>query len=100
MKEEGKIVGLDLGFRKLAVLSDEQIVRKEMRNEVDKFKERKKSHLIINEYINRELKKIDFSNIKTLVVERLRNVKKGKGRGKDSGIVKTTRFHEINTKTF
>ncbi len=30
---------------------------------------RKNSHLFISELINKELKKIDFSNIKTLVIE-------------------------------
>jgi hypothetical protein len=40
------------------VLINGEIVGKEMREEVKRYKERKKSHLIINEYINRELKKI------------------------------------------
>jgi len=61
VKEEGDIVGLDLGFRKLATLSDGQIVGKELKSEIMKFYKRKRSHLIIKELINRELKKIDFS---------------------------------------
>ena len=80
IKEEGEVVGLDLGFRKLAVLSDGQIVGKDLKEEITKFYKRDKSHLIISELINRELKKIDFTNIKTLVVEDLKNVKKGGGR--------------------
>jgi len=80
VKEEGEIVGLDLGFRKLAVLSDHQTVGKELKQEINKFYNRKKSHLIIKEFINRELKMIDFSNIRILVVEQLKNVKKNKGR--------------------
>ena len=82
-KDEGKIVGLDLGFRKLAVLSDGQILGKELNETTKKFYKRKKSHLIITEYINQELKKIDFSDIRVLVVEGLKNVKKGK-KGKSS----------------
>lgn len=85
VKEEGEVVGLDLGFRKLAVLSDGQIVGKQLKGEITKFYKRKKSHLIISELINHELKKIDFSNIKTLVVEDLKNVKKGKGRKAKKG---------------
>ena len=79
-KEVGEVVGLDLGFRKLAVLSNGQIVGKELKKEITTIYKRKNSHLIISEIINRELKKIDFSNIKTLVVEDLKNVKKGRGR--------------------
>jgi len=78
VKEEGDIVGLDLGFRKLATLSDGQMVGKELKSEIMKFYKRKHSHLIIKELINRELKKIDFSKIRILVVERLKDVKKNK----------------------
>ncbi|KPV63273.1 MAG: putative transposase DNA-binding domain protein [Candidatus Bathyarchaeota archaeon BA1] len=78
IKEKGEVVGVELGFRKLAVLSDGQIVGKELKAEIKRFYGRKKGHLIIKEFINRESKKIDFSNIKTLVVEKLRNVKKNK----------------------
>lgn len=85
VKEEGAVVGLDLGFRKLAVLSDGQIVGKKLKEEITKIHKRKKSHLIIAERINRELKKINFSNIKTLVVEDLKNVKSGKGRKAKKG---------------
>ena len=78
LKENGNIVGLDCGYRQLAVLSDEQVVGGDMKNNVTHFHKRKKSHLIIGDYINRELKKIRFDNIKTLVVEDLKNVKKNK----------------------
>ena len=85
LKEAGEVVGLDLGFRKLAVLSDGQIVGKELKKEITKIYKRDKSHLIIAELINRELKKIDFTNIKTLVVENLKNVKKGRGKKAKKG---------------
>lgn len=85
VKDGGEVVGLDLGFRKLAVLSDGQIVGKNLKEEITKVHKREKSHLIIAELINHELKKIDFSNIKTLVVEDLKNVKKGKGKRAKKG---------------
>ncbi len=84
-KEEGEVVGLDLGFRKLAVLSDGQIAGKELKGEITDVYKRKNSHLFISELINKELKMIDFSNIKTLVIENLKNVKKGKGRKAKKG---------------
>ncbi len=80
MKDKGKVVGLDLGFRKLAVLSDGQIVGKELKEKITRFYKRKKSHQIISEVVNHNLKLIPFSNIQTLVVERLKNVKKGRGK--------------------
>lgn len=78
MKDEGIVVGLDCGYRKLAALSDKQVVGGDMKDTVNRFYKRRKSHLIVGDYINHQLKKIDFSNIKTLVVEDLRNVKKNK----------------------
>ena len=79
-KGKGRIVGLDLGFRKLAVLSDGQVIGNGLNDMTKRFFKRKKSHLIISEFINQELKKIDFSCIRILAVERLKNVKKGKRR--------------------
>ncbi len=38
------------------------------------------SHQIIREVVNHNLKLIPFPNIQTLVVERLKNVKKGRGK--------------------
>lgn len=85
VKANGNVVGLDLGFRKLAVLSDGQIVGKELKAAITRYHKRKKSHLITSELIDYELKQIDFSNIKTLVIEDLKNVKKGKGRKAKKG---------------
>jgi len=78
LKEDGDVVGLDCGYRKLAALSDGQLVGGDMRDMVTQFYKRKKSHLIVGEYINHELKKINLNDIKTLVVEDLKNVKKNK----------------------
>lgn len=76
LKDKGDTVGLDIGYRKLAVLSDGQVIEPHLKDVITKFYKRKKSHHIVKEHINRELKKIDFSNIKILVVEDLKNVKK------------------------
>jgi transposase len=84
-KDEGEVVGLDLGFRKLAVLSDGQIVGKDLKAHITRYYKRKRSHLIISETIDHELKKIDFSNMKTLVIEDLKDVKKGKGKKAKKG---------------
>lgn len=86
VKKSGSIVGIDCGYRKLAVLSDDQIVGENMKDTVDGFYKRRKSHLIVGDYINHELKKINFDNIKVLVVEDLKNVKKNK-KGKFSRYV-------------
>lgn len=80
IRKLGEMVGLDLGFRKLAVISDGQIVGGTLKQEIERFYRRKKSHLIIKEHINSELKKIDFTRIRVLVIERLRDVKKGRSK--------------------
>ena len=79
-KPDGEIVGLDCGYRKLAVLSNGQMVGTQLKAQITTFYKRKKSHKIIADYIHHELKKIDFTTIKILVVEDLLNVKKNKKR--------------------
>jgi len=83
IKTIGKAVGLDSGIKKLAVLSDGQIIGKDLESKIDKIlrkqhgsKSQKRAIIERNEYINSEIKKIDFSKIKDLVVEDLNNLHK------------------------
>ena len=88
LKVNGDIVGLDIGYKKLAVLSDGQVVGKELENKIAKIARKKQGSKAFkkalrerDDYINHEVKNIDLSNIKTLVVEDLKNVKhKSKGK--------------------
>ncbi len=77
MKLAGEVVGLDLGFRKLAALSDGQLVGQNLKLLTERYYQRQNSHQITQEYINQELKQLDLTNIRILVVEELKHVKKG-----------------------
>ena len=87
-KEEGDIVGLDCGYKKLAVLSTGQRVGTQLEEKAEKIARKKQGSRAFkralqerNDYISREVKKIDLSDLKMIVVENLKNVKhKSKGR--------------------
>lgn len=75
-KTEGEVEGLDLGYVNLAVCSDGQVVGKEINSYVKNFAKREKNtHKQIEQRSFQELKKLDLSAIKTLVIEDLKNVK-------------------------
>jgi len=83
LKTTGETVGVDVGYKKLAVLSDGQVVGKGLEQKIDKISRKqqkskafKRALIERNEYINQEIKKIDLTNIKSLVREDLKNVKK------------------------
>jgi IS605 OrfB family transposase len=84
LKEQGEILGVDLGYRCLLATSRGELLGTELRDKISKAGPRRKSfHHYIKTEANRVLKMLDLSNIKALVVENLRNVKRGK-RGKFS----------------
>ena len=82
-KEEGDIIGLDCGYKKLAVLSTGQMVGEELESKCEKISRKKQGSKAFHralkerdEYINKEVKKIKLSDLKAIVVENLKNVKK------------------------
>ena len=88
-KDTNKIdIGLDIGYKKLAVLSNGQVIGKDLEKKINKISRKlqgskafKRALIERNDYINHEIKKIPFDEIKTLVVEDLKNVKhKSKGK--------------------
>jgi len=87
-KEEGKIVGLDCGYKKLVVLSNGQYIGTELEQKCEKISKKKQGSKAFkralverNEYINREVKQIPFFELKAIIVENLKNVKhKTKGK--------------------
>jgi len=83
LKKEGSTIGLDCGYKKLAVLSSGQKVGEELEQKCEKISRKKQGSKAFkralverNEYINREVKKIGLSDLKAVVVENLKNVKK------------------------
>lgn len=84
LKKEGKIVGVDLGYRCLLVTSDGHFIGKELKDKICKAGKRRKAfHHYIQTEANRLLKTLDLDKVKVLVLERLKDIKKRK-RGKFS----------------
>lgn len=83
-KNEGKILGVDLGYRCLLATSDGHLIGRELKDKIKKGGKRRKSfHHYIQTEANRLLKTLELDKVKVLVLERLKGVKKFK-RGKFS----------------
>ena len=87
-KEVGSIIGLDCGYKKLAVLSTGQRVGERLIQKIEKISRKKQGSKAFkralcerNDYICAEVKKINLSDLQTIVVENLKNAKyKTKGK--------------------
>lgn len=85
IKQEGKTVGLDIGYRKLAVTSEGQIIGQNLKELINKADQKEqgsngyyRSKSEIKNYINRELKGVFTDDLQCLVVEDLKGLKKNK----------------------
>ena len=75
-KTEGAVEGLDLGYVNLAVCSNGQVVGGKMNGYIKSFAKREKhTHKQIEQKSFHELKGLDLSGTKTLVIENLKHVK-------------------------
>lgn len=89
-KETGDLVGFDFGLKKLGTLSNGNIVGKDIEKHLYELQRKKRCSKAyyrkkeeIKEYINREIKDIDFKDKQLVVVEKLKNMKyKMKERGR------------------
>lgn len=84
-KSFGEIIGLDFGFNKLIALSngvsfgdDIKRLSKKSANKKPGSKKRQRTRAEIKNYINRQLKLLPFASTRILVIEDLRNIKRGK----------------------
>lgn len=77
-KKEGSILGLDLGYRCLLATSRRERVGAELKAKIEKSGKRRKSfHHYIQCEANRLIKQINLESVKTIILENLKNVKKG-----------------------
>jgi len=83
-KQEGKIIGLDCGYKKLAVLSDGVRIGEDLEDKIEKISRKKQKGKAFNralternEYIDREIKSLDLKEVKAIVAEDLKLVKHG-----------------------
>lgn len=89
-KEEGDVLGMDIGVNKLLSTSDGQHYGREFKAIRDKIRRRKpgsksrqRAHRERDHFINRTLNQLPWANLRALGVEDLHDMKRGKGkRGK------------------
>ena len=88
-KESGETIGCDVGYNKLLATSDNKIYGKEIKQIVDKIYRRQtgskrkiKSIEQRQNYVGQELNKLNLSNIHTLVIEDIKELKKHRKMGK------------------
>ena len=82
-KDSGEIVGIDIGYKKLAVVSTGEVIGAELESKIEKIARKKQGSKAFrralterNQYIDRQIKLIRLQGIKAIVVEDLKNVKK------------------------
>lgn len=100
-KEDGRMIGFDFGLNKLGTMSDGKIVGKDIRSHLEELSRkrvcsksyyRKKEE--IKEYIDKEIKDIDFKDTQLIVVEKLKNLKyKLKERGRLSKNIRSVFYN-------
>ena len=84
LKKTGEILGVDLGYRVPLATSDKQLIGVELKAKIEKIGKRRKGyHHYVETELNRYVKQLAWKEIKILLLERLKNVKKNK-RGKFS----------------
>lgn len=83
-KSKGKVVGLDTGYKKLAVLSDGQVAGRGVEALCEKIAKKQQGSLAFkralterDNYIRRQVNSLDLSGISTLVVEDLKHMRTG-----------------------
>lgn len=82
-KINGEKIGIDLGLKNLLTCSNGELYGCEIENKIIELNNKKrnskswkKKKIEIKEYINQELKKINFDSIGLIVVEKLKDIKK------------------------
>ena len=85
VKEEGKVIGIDQGYKKMLVTSENQIIGKDLELLYTKISKKKQDSKAFkralverDNRINFELKKLNLKDIKEIVVEDLKGIKSGK----------------------
>ena len=79
LRTEGKVIGIDRGFRKAFVTSDGQEIGAELRDQIRRKSKRSKgAYRHIKTELFRHLKRLKLEGVKAIVLEDLRYIKHGK----------------------
>ena len=100
-KQEGLLLGFDFGMKRLGTLSKGKIIGEDIEKHLYELQRKKKCSKAyyrkkeeIREYINKEVKDIDFKDKQLVVVEKLKNMKyKMKERGRLSKNIRSVFYN-------
>ena len=100
-KQEGTLLGFDFGMKRLGTLSNGEVIGGNIENLLYELQRKKRCSKAyyrkkeeIREYINREVKRIGFNEVKLIVVEKLKNMKyKMKERGRLSKNIRSVFYN-------
>ena len=80
-KEEGKEIGVDVGIKKLMTTSDKKYYGRKIESLMDKIQRKEQGSKTFkralterNEYINKIAKQLPYKNLKTIVIENIKNL--------------------------
>ena len=100
-KKEGDMLGFDFGMKRLGTLSNNKVIGENIEKHLYELQRKKRCSKAyyckkeeVKEYINREIKNINFNNTKLIVVEKLKNMKyKMKERGRLSKNIRSVFYN-------
>lgn len=100
-KKEGDMLGFDFGMKRLGTLSNNKVIGENIESLLYELQRKKRCSKAyyrkkeeIKEYINKEIKNINFNNTKLIVVEKLKNIKyKMKERGRLSKNIRSVFYN-------
>lgn len=100
-KQIGTMLGFDFGMKRLGTLSNGEIIGEDIEKLLYELQRKKRCSKAyyrkkeeIREYINREIKRIGFNEVKLIVVEKLKNMKyKMKERGRLSKNIRSVFYN-------
>lgn len=100
-KQEGTLLGFDFGIKRLGTLSNGEIIGENIEKHLYELQRKKRCSKAyyrkkeeIREYINKEIKEINFTDKQLIVVEKLKNMKyKMKERGRLSKNIRSVFYN-------
>ncbi len=85
IRQDGKEIGIDIGYRKLLATSERQFHGEKFKELADKIQRKKQGSKAFkrtlierNEFVNRTVKELPWSDLKVIAVENLKGLKNGR----------------------
>jgi len=98
-KEEGKVIGIDMGIKKLMVTSEGKEYGKDIESLIDKIQRKKQKSKAFfralkerDYYINRVVKTLSWKELKAIVMENIKNIKQNTKKERKLGKLFRSKF--------